>query len=387
MTALLEAIPVVDADAHIIEPPDLWTSRVAAKHRDAAPRPAFDDKSGMTRWRVGDHWLAPLAQYNAAGWKEPFPSIPPSLEEADPAGHDPAVRLQRMDEHGIRTQLLFPNLLGFEIFGFLGLERDLLNDCVRAYNDFVTDFASEDRSRLIPLMFLPFWDIDASLAEMKRCRDLGHKAVNFAFFFEKIGLPPIRSDHWHPIFSQAQELDLPINFHIGFSQSTEADFTAARAMTDMRDFTRHAAMFITGNIQCIGEVLMSGLCDRYPDLKFVSVESGFGYIPYLLDSLDWQYKNMGGRSQYPHLMLPSEYFRRQMYATFWFERDIGRLIDLYPDNVMFSSDFPHPTSLSPGSGSDALNAKETIAANLSDIPEPILRKILNETATALYQLG
>jgi predicted TIM-barrel fold metal-dependent hydrolase len=381
-------LPVIDCDAHVIEPPDLWTSRLPHRFADEAPHLEFDDAKGVMRWRVGPHRLAAVGQYALAGWREFFPSYPPTLEDADPACYDPVQRLARMDEHGIDVQLLFPNLLGFEIYGFLDLaDPELRIACVRAYNDFITEFCSAAPKRLIPQMFLPFWDVEASLTEMKRCADLGHRAVNFAFEFEKIGLPVLRSEHWRPILELAQDLELPITFHIGFASSSEKDFANARSITDMRDFARHTALFMLGNASCIAEVIMSGLCERYPRLKFVSVESGFGYIPYLLESLDWQYLNMGGRNQFRDFLMPSEYFRRQVYATFWFEGNIDRVADLYPDNVMFSSDFPHPTSLSPGPNSCARNAQETIEANLAGLAPELRRKLIHENAAHVYGLG
>jgi predicted TIM-barrel fold metal-dependent hydrolase len=86
------------------------------------------------------------------------------------------------------------------------------------------------------------------------------------------------------------------------------------------------------------------------------------------------------------MLLPSEYFIRQIYASFWFESGVERQIDLYPDNVMFESDFPHPTSLSPGPGSVALSPRETIEANLSNLDEITLRKVLHDTAAKVYRL-
>jgi predicted TIM-barrel fold metal-dependent hydrolase len=142
-----------------------------------------------------------------------------------------------------------------------------------------------------------------------------------------------------------------------------------------------------GNLQGIAEVIMSGTCERFPRLKFVSVESGFGYVPFLLEALDWQFCNSAARGLHPSMLLPSEYFRRQMYATFWFESGVDRQIDLYPDNVMFETDFPHPTSLSPGPGSIARSPAETIAANLSRLDEATRRKVLSETAMLVYDLA
>jgi predicted TIM-barrel fold metal-dependent hydrolase len=131
---------------------------------------------------------------------------------------------------------------------------------------------------------------------------------------------------------------------------------------------------------------MRGLCERFSRLNFVSVESGFGYVPFLLEAMDWQYKNNRASQRGSLRLLPSEYFRRQVYATFWFESYVDRLIDLLPDNVMFESDYPHPTSLSPGPGSRADDARTTIARNLAGLPEEIRRKVLHDTAARVYHL-
>ena len=377
---------VIDCDAHISEPPDLWTSRLPRKFQDAAPRLVSDETTGRTHWLVGDKRLSPNCAGAHAGWAENWPSFPPTLEAADPAAYEPKARLQRMDEYGIAVQLLFPNVIAFEVHAFLALaDPELRIECVRAYNDFQTEFASADPSRLVPQMFLPFWDVEASLAEMRRCANLGHRAVNWGIDFEKVGLPPARNAYWAPILSQAQDFELPLTFHIGFNSSPD-DHKVSYSITDMRDFAQRVSLFMLGNAAGIAEVIMSGLCEKYPRLNFVSVESGFGYVPYLIESLDWQYLNMGGRKQFKEFLMPNEYFRRQVFCTVWFESQLARVIDLYPDNVLFSSDFPHPTSLSPGPGSYALTPRETIEANLSDLTPELRRKLLHDNAARVYHL-
>jgi predicted TIM-barrel fold metal-dependent hydrolase len=385
-TSIATDIPVIDCDSHISEPADLWTSRLPSKLKDLAPRVELEASTGRMRWHVGEHLLSPVGTGAHAGWKEWWPSYPPTLEEADPASYDPVERVRRLDEYGIHAQLLFPNVIAFEVHAFMALrDPELRLACARAYNDFQTEFCSVAPDRLIPQMFLPFWDIEASLAEMRRCADMGHKAINWGIEFEKVGLPPARADYWTPVLSQAQDMGLPLTFHIGFNSAPD-DHKTAHSITDMRDFAMRVSLFMIGNAKGIAEVIMSGMCERFPRLRFVSIESGYGYIPYLLESLDWQYLNMGGRNQFKDFLMPSEYFRRQVYASFWFEQHIDRLVDLYPDNLMFSSDFPHPTSLSPGPGSFARNARETIEANLADVPADVLRKILSENAARVYNL-
>ena len=91
------------------------------------------------------------------------------------------------------------------------------------------------------------------------------------------------------------------------------------------------------------------MCHRYPGLKFVSVENGAGWLPFLAESMDWQWLNVGAHKDYPDRLLPSEYLYRQVYGMYWFERDSVRaVIDKLADNLMFETDFPHATSLRPG---------------------------------------
>jgi predicted TIM-barrel fold metal-dependent hydrolase len=139
-----------------------------------------------------------------------------------------------------------------------------------------------------------------------------------------------------------------------------------------------------GNGDSIAAIVTSGLCDRFPRLKFVSVESGFGYITYLMESLDWHWKGYGAHLKSP--MLPSEYFRRQCYGCFWFERATLPLLSTYPDNFMFETDYPHPTSMSPGPASPAQLPKDHIAEAFADVPAELAHKALHDNAAAVYHL-
>jgi predicted TIM-barrel fold metal-dependent hydrolase len=134
------------------------------------------------------------------------------------------------------------------------------------------------------------------------------------------------------------------------------------------------------------ELIMGRVCHKHPDIDFVSVESGFGYLPYLLEALDWQFKNSSARTAHGDMLLPSDYFRRQIYGTFWFEAQIGRQIELYPDNFMFESDYPHPTSLSPGPNTTAQGPRDTIIENLGDLSDETLVKVLQDNAARVYDL-
>ena len=74
------------------------------------------------------------------------------------------------------------------------------------------------------LSVLPYWDVEASIAELLRCREKGHHGVCFLSKPYKIGLPPLHDPHWEPLFSVAQETGMSLNFHVGFQEFDEDDF-------------------------------------------------------------------------------------------------------------------------------------------------------------------
>jgi hypothetical protein len=103
--------------------------------------------------------------------------------------------------------------------------------------------------------------------------------------------------------------------------------------------------------------------------------------------MDWQWLNVGAHKDYPERLLPSEYLYRQVYGMFWFERDAVRaVLDKLADNLMFETDFPHATSLSPGPASESPSPRDVVEQALGDVDDEIAGKVLQHTATRLYQL-
>jgi predicted TIM-barrel fold metal-dependent hydrolase len=386
----LSSIRVIDTDTHVTEPPDLWTSRLPARFRDQGPQVAIHPATGHHHWQVAGTWLASVGFFAQAGWDKYPPDWPSELEEVDPGAFDAKARLQRMDEYGIHAHVLYPNLIGFEspLFMKLGPELSLL--CTQAYNDFLAEFASVAPERYVPIAMVPFWDQDAAVVEMARAKDLGHKGILFANKYELIGMPSFVDPHWDRIYAAAQEMDLSINFHVGFSSHRDGTHTADQKIKAQEHFNprakaRSTTIGVMTNADSIASIITSGLCDRFPRLKFVSVESGMGYITYLLESLDWHWKGYGVHRESP--MLPSEYFRRQCYGAFWFERATLPMLETYPDNFMFETDYPHPTAIAPGPVSPADVPSEHIAKAFASVPPDVARKALHDNAAAVYHLA
>lgn len=383
--------PVIDADAHIIEPADLWTSRLPRKHLDVAPRVEQHPSTGHSTWRIGDTWVWPVGQWAPAGWPEFPPSKPWEYEDIQHSAVDNRARLERMDEYGLDVQILYPNIIGFQAPLIAALEADAALDCTRAYNDWLLEWCSADPKRLIPIAMLPYWDREESVREAVRCAELGFRGVLFANKFERVGLPRFGDPYWDPVYATVQELGIPVNFHIGFTDPNVADGlneAALAAGRDQPDDYRPMrallnALVLVSQCQVLGELITSGVCERFPDLDFVSVETGFGHIPFYLEGLDWQWKAQGNTSLD---LLPSEYFARQCYGTFWYERASLRLLDLYPDNFMFSTDYPHPSSLAPGPASPADHPVEHIEKAFSGVDPLLAEKALAGNARRVYRL-
>jgi predicted TIM-barrel fold metal-dependent hydrolase len=360
-----------------------------SKWGDDVPHVVFDERLGRDRWVIGGRMLTSVANWAVAGWNEFPPEHPPTVDDADPGAFEPGPRLQRMDEYGIYCQALYPNLLAFSHHAFMAIKDPALQiECVRAYNDHLVEFASADPKRFVLLAALPFWNVEESVKEIERCAQLGHHGILFIAKPHKMGLPRISDEHWAPIFDATQDKGWSVNFHTGFADFSEAEFKSMLSRhADRRDYARLSALVLLNNAEAIADVIMSGICKRYPGLKFVSVESGFGWVPSFVESMDWQWLNSGAAKAYPDYEMPSEYFKRQVFGMFWFEHDaVRRIMDLYPDNLMFETDFPHPTSLSPGPASAARYPHETVAAVFEGIPEDIARKVLWDNAAALYHL-
>ena len=177
-----------------------------------------------------------------------------------------------------------------------------------------------------------------------------------------------------------------MNFHVGFLASAD-DLKGAVDQSKKMDFTRESSLVLLGNAQNVAEVILSGVCERYPDLKFVSVENGAGWLPFLGESMDWQWLNVGAHKDFPERLLPSEYLYRQIFGMYWFEQESMRSsLDRLKDNLMFETDFPHATSLSPGPASESPSPRDVIERSLAGVADETVAKVLQGTATRLYHL-
>ncbi|MGH7966976.1 MAG: amidohydrolase family protein, partial [Candidatus Binatia bacterium] len=235
-----------------------------------------------------------------------------------------------------------------------------------------------------PITSTPFWDVAATVREVERCAALGHKGLLCTGAPQSFGQPILGDRHWDPLWEVAIACDLPISFHVGSGNmelGLQRDKVAAYGR--MAAFTEMSIDILLRNGLQLSDLLLSGVLARYPTIKFVSVESGVGWIPFVLEALDYQFQGNRVREDRPDLaLLPSEYFVRNVYACYWFEQTAPRrLLDkVGVDNILFETDFPHPTSLY----GDEVH--ERIHSGLADCDEAVRHKILWGNGQKLYKV-
>ena len=153
------------------------------------------------------------------------------------------------------------------------------------------------------------------------------------------------------------------------------------SMDAERRLAMGSTMVMIGNFRTMGNLLVSGIFERFPTLQVVSVESGLGWIPFLLEVLDWELAECAPHAVEEMSLKPSGYFRRQIHACYWFERQglNETIATLGPDHIMFETDFPHPTCLYPDS-------MERAAEGLVDVDPAVREQLLSTNAAALYKI-
>jgi predicted TIM-barrel fold metal-dependent hydrolase len=338
-----------------------------------------DDK-GQDIWVLNGAKISTVGSTATAGWSGFPPDLPRTLDQCHPGAADATARLSYMDEMGIWAQVLYPNVGGFGSQRFLTLDdAELKLLCVKAYNDFLCDWVSADPSRLITIMSLPFWDVDASVAEVERCSELGFRGILFTGEPQRFGLPTLGNPHWDPLWEAAQAAGLPVHFHLGSGEDS-SEQTPERLATTGRDGTiayAGARLVLKNGIQC-ADLICSGLLPRFPELKFVSVESAIGWVPTDREQTDYIYRAYSGTDENK----PSDLFRRQVYVTYWFEQAAPRRLlgEIPVENVMFETDFPHPSCLY------RQEVTQAIETGLAGLSEEARHKILWGNAASLYHI-
>jgi predicted TIM-barrel fold metal-dependent hydrolase len=333
---------VIDCDAHILEPADLWENYLEAEFRDRAIR--VEEVDGVEKLIIGEEVVLEGVVAGLGGAEENKAELfggKLSYRRDNPLdSYDPSARLARMDAWGIEKSVVFPTIC---ILPFPTDDQDLASAYCRAYNSWMHEFSQADPARLAPVAVINWQDLDSAVEELDRCIKLGFKALFVPP--ETIGGKRPGDSYFDPIWARCQEADIPGCFHVIVRFSG-----AARPFADWNE-TSPGPVFGFGLggtgqlIPAMASVIADQLFDRFPRLKIVSVEAGCGFAPYLMDRLDSKFEAF--REILPVERRPSEYIRENCYfVAEQGERTIEMALELVGrDRIMWGSDYPHVDAL------------------------------------------
>ena len=364
---------LVSADSHIVEPPDLWTTRIDRAFRDRAPRIVEDDKGdyfvceGSKRSGGGLGLLATRPKYDDPEHDFGFEGKWADVVEA---AYDPAARVAELDREGIEAELIYTS---FGLSMYQIADQPFQFACMRAFNDWLAEFCAAFPKRLFGIAMIPTDDVDAGVAEVERAARLGLRGAMISITQDNGGGYLVES--YDRLWSAAEHAALPLSLHVaaskeGFSSSGNvmADFSCA----------------FTPTMYAVAGMIFSGLFDRHRDLKVLSVENDAAWPLGILERMDDRYEHDKAWAAAGNFISsgrkPSEIFHDHVGATFMRDRTailnrelIGR------DNIMWGSDFPHFDGAWPDSAGD-------LAAQFDGVSAEDQRRIGRTNAINFYGL-
>jgi predicted TIM-barrel fold metal-dependent hydrolase len=291
----------------------------------------------------------------------------------------PEKRLADMDRDGVEASLMFPPIIAMQVG-----DSVLRNAVISAYNDWAAEFRKAAPERFLPIAMLSPVDAEAAAAEVYRVARMGFRQANFLVndVTQDMYLEP-----WDCFWRAAEETGTIVSYHVGGSVATNTVRArmAKLAESGSRPMAFDMGLGNGGNafFEPFVNLFTFGTLERHPGLRFVCGESGTGWIPYVVQEMDYRFNRLlesRRRDQLPIQELPSDVFKRQVWATYQSDLVGLHLVEFFGDgHMMWASDYPHPDSTWPWS--QAVIAKETLHLT----PET-RKKIVRDNAAALYGL-
>lgn len=352
---------VISADSHVAITQDQIRDNLATKFRPAydAAQQAFADAMAANMAQAKVNTDAMKRNAHAAFTR--------------PGYGEPRERLRDMDADGVDVEVIYSEVSAFR---YIRNMTEGAAEATRAFNDVLTEFASADPRRLIVNYQIPIADIPTAIAEVQRVASIGAKAIQIPVFPTELGQPDYYDDRYAPLWSAIEEVGLPLACHIGVN--TNLDDLTRRDPTAYKGVMVPMAALSTA--EAFGMWILGGVFERHPKLQVVFVEPGLGWIPWYLDVIDDMVLRQGYSFEFIS-ELPSTYFRRNMAVTFIDEpKAIGLLRhEVGIDNILWSTDFPHPVTSWPDS-------QDVIDRAFADLPADERSKIICGNAARIWNL-
>jgi predicted TIM-barrel fold metal-dependent hydrolase len=375
----------ISADDHIDLrwlPKDLWSERLPARLRDRGPRVIENDNGAYWSWEgrtFSPHGYYTAAQGSGAMWAIERGGV---MRPGELRPTTAELRLSDMDRDGAEVSIMYGPTDPMAI-----ADPELRRLCYQAYNDWLSEFCAARPARLIGVPQLSMEDPLAARDELARLAKRG--GLPHVNILASRAQPPVYDDAWEPFWALAEEIGIPIGFHLAVvvkkTRLDEAQRSAANLVVTIASQYAQEPPGIQ-LLEPMTGVIFNGVLDRHPKVKIVMAEAGLAWVPSMIQGLDiWYQRSRDGRrltGEKPPALpknLPSEYFHRQIWISFVDDplgvKMVGNVLDA--DKVMFGSDYPHPASTWP-------NSQAAIAAQIECLPAATVQKITRDNARSLF---
>ncbi|HYC21209.1 MAG TPA: amidohydrolase family protein [Candidatus Bathyarchaeia archaeon] len=378
---------LISADSHVVESPDLWKKWLAPEYHARAPQllkdamggDAWQYRSGTAPVPLGLVTTYPGRTYEDFRWEGA------KYDKINQGAFHGPTRLKEQDEDGVDAEVLYPSQRTMMHF-MLDDDRDFHRAGIEAYNNWMAkEFMSADPSRLIGLAQIPNLGVEEAVKEMRRAKQLGMRGVICSSW--PAGATSISKED-DAFWEEAVKLNMPISIHLktvakggGAQTGATGKFDATGLLTSgQKTVAGYSTAGMDSMPPIVAETIVSGLFDRYPELIFISVEAGAGWVPYLLEQMDDRYWRNRHWAKVQLEMLPSEYFRRNWRLTFVQDfYGVRNRHDVGIDNMMWSTDYPHHIS-------DWPYSRKIANEMFVGVPEDERHRICAGNAAKLYGL-
>ena len=375
----------ISADDHIDLrwlPKDLWTARLPARLRERGPRVVENDNGSYWTWEgktFSPHGYYTAAQGSGAMWAIERGGV---MREGELRPTTAALRLTDMDRDGADVSVMYGPTDPMPI-----ADAELRRRCNEAYNNWLAEFCAAKPERLIGVPQLSLDDPQAARDELERLAKRG--GLRHVNILASRATPPVYDDAWEPFWALAEEVNIPIGFHLAVlvkkTRLDEANRDVANLVvtTAARYAQEPPGMQL---LEPLAGLIFTGVLDRHPRVRIVMAEAGLAWVPSMIQGLDiWYQRSRDGRRLtgdgpiIPPKLLPSEYFHRQIWISFVDDplgvKMVGNVLDT--DKVMFGSDYPHPASTWPDS-------QTVIEQQMLGLPKAVRQNILGANARRLF---
>ncbi len=371
----MEDLVIVSVDDHIVEPPTMWDQHLSVQHQAIKPQ-VNKDANGKEYWLFENRPIGNIGLNAVVGrMREEYGCEPISFDQMRKGAWDLKSRIEDMNANGILASVNFPSVVTFDGYLLHSLQdkQDALT-LVRAYNDWhIDEWCGSYPGRNIPNAIIPYWDIGATVAELKRVSAKGCHSITFSDNPAKRGCPSVHDPHWEPLWKTCAELEIVINIHIG-----SGNF--APHASDLSPVDAWITTMPISIVNAAADWLFLQALQRYPTLKIALSEGGIGWIPYFLERADftfdhhhlWTHSDFGGRK-------PSDVFREHFTCCFIEDHfGLANLDAIGVNNVCYECDYPHSDSVWPETAA-------TLWDGVKPFSDAVIDKVSHANALALYQ--